>query len=152
MSEITEFVEAVEGGDVERARRLLATHPELARARDPDGATALHYAAFHGHRELVALLCERGADLNARDRQFNATPSGWAIEYLRERGGLLAIEIEDLLHAIKTRDLPWARRFITRHPQLLEAKDRNGKPLAEHARECGDAEIARLFAAPRGGG
>jgi hypothetical protein len=64
---------------------------------------------------------------------------------------LLAIEIEDLLHAIKTRDVAWARRFMTRHPQLLEANDRNGKPLAEHARECGNAEIARLFEASDGG-
>jgi hypothetical protein len=145
MSEITEFFQAVESGDMERVRRLLAARPELARARDAEGATALHHAAFNGHRPLVALLCDHGADLNARDHRHNATPAGWAIHYLRERGGLLAIEIDDLLHAIQTRDVLWARRFITRHPQLVEAKDPQGRPLASHARECGDPAIASLF-------
>ena len=146
MSEIGHFFEAVESGNVERVRALVATDPGLVRARDAEGATALHHAAFHGHRSLVTLLCDAGAELNARDGRFGATPSGWAIHYLRELGGLLAIEIEDVLHAIRTRDAKWAQRFVTRHPWLIDATDKEGKPLAAHARESGDAEIASLFA------
>ena len=127
---------------------LLRAHPELARAHDADGATALHHAAFNGHRELVAALVDAGAELNARDAIHDATPSGWAIHYLRELGGLLAIEIEDALYAIRTRDVVWARRLVTRHPALLEATDVHGKPLATHARESGEAAIAELFASP----
>lgn len=92
------------------------------------------------------LLCASGAELNARDGRFDATPSGWAIHYLRELGGLLAIEIDDVLHAIHTRDVRWVRRLITRHPSLTGATDARGKPLAAHARESGDPEIAHLFA------
>jgi hypothetical protein len=145
MSEIARLVRAVESGDIDRVRNLLAAHPELARARDAEGATALHHAAFHGHRALVTLLCASGAELNARDGRFDATPSGWAIHYLRELGGLLAVEIEDVLHAIHTRDAAWVRRLVTRHPPLVHATDARGTPLAVHARESGDPEIAELF-------
>ena len=141
-----EFLQAAESGDLERVRALLDAQPDLVHARDRAGATALHLAAFNGHREIVRLLCSRGADLNARDGRFNATPSGWAIEYLRELGGLLAIEIEDVLHAIRTRDAPWVERLTTRHPALKTAADREGTPLAEHARACGEPSIARMFA------
>ena len=126
----------------------MRSHPELANARDADGATALHHAAFNGHRALVAALVDAGAELNARDATHDATPTGWAVHYLRELGGLLAIEIEDVLYAIRTRDVAWARRLVTRHPALLDAMDADGKPLAVHARESGDAAIAELFASP----
>jgi ankyrin repeat protein len=124
----------------------LRAHPELARARDADGATALHHAAFNAHRALVGALLDAGADLNARDATHDATPSGWAIHYLRELGGLLTIEIEDVLYAIRTRDVAWTRRLVTRHPALIAATDLQGTPLAAHARESGDAAIAELFA------
>src|SRR5260370_41417727 len=145
MIDVSQFFRAAESGDIERVRELVDAEPDLVRARDIEGATALHHAAFHGHRDIVALLCGRGADVNARDARFDATPSGWAIHYLRELGGVLAIEIEDVLHAIRTRDTPWVRRLVERHPALINAADAQGKPLATHARESGDAAIASLF-------
>src|SRR5262245_51880651 len=102
MTVANEFFQAAESGDLERVRQLVDAEPDLVRARNGEGATALHHAAFYGHRDLVVFLCGRGADVNARDTRFDATPSGWAIHYLRELGGLLAIEIEDVLHAIHT--------------------------------------------------
>ena len=140
-----EFFDAVKSGDAARARGLLASDRALARERDDEGATALHHAAERGHREIVILLLEAGADVNARDDRFHATPAGWAIEYLRARGGLLGMEIEDLLLAIRERDVRWVRRLVTRLPALAGAADGSGKPLAQHASECGNEEIARLF-------
>lgn len=144
MNETIAFFQAIAARDEERVRALLEAHPALALARDSEGATALHHAAFLGHRSMVSLLCAKGAELNARDERFGATPSGWAIHYLREPGGLLAIEIDDVLHAIRTRDSAWAHRLVTRHPALLNAKDKGGKPLATHALESGDPAIAAL--------
>jgi ankyrin repeat protein len=43
------------------------------------GATALHFAAWHGNRSMVAMLLERSAPLEARDHDFHATPLGWAL-------------------------------------------------------------------------
>lgn len=37
-------------------------------------------AAFGGHRDVVQALVEQGAEINAGDGQFGATPAGWAIE------------------------------------------------------------------------
>jgi len=56
-----------------------------------------------------------------------------------------------VLFAIRERDAPWVRRMVTRLPARAGAADRSGKPRAQHARECGNEEIARLFREPRGG-
>ena len=151
MTDTREFFHAVEAGNAERVGALLTSTPDLTHARDATGATALHHAAFHGYKPLVQLLVDHGADINARDGEHDATPSGWAIHHLRELGGLLAIEIEDVLHAIETRDAEWAARLVTRHPALVHAVDRDGRPLASHARASGNETIASLFANATGG-
>ena len=143
---LSEFFTAVQSGDTGRVRALLTSDPALSRAKDADGATALHYATEHGRREIVQLLLEHGADINARDDRFHATPTGWAIEYLRGLGGLQAVEIEDVLFAIRERDVRWVRRLLARWPALGKATDLQGKALAQHARESGHVELAGLFA------
>lgn len=42
--------------------------PHLVNARDADGRTAIMFASMAGRREAAALLIERGADLNATDK------------------------------------------------------------------------------------
>jgi len=145
MNQRADLFKAVECGNLGLVRDLLASDPALAKVKDEQGATALHYAALNGHREIVRLLQENGADINVRDDRFDATPTGWAIEYLRDIGGLLAIEVEDMLFAIRERDVRWVRRLLARSPALAKATDTQGKPLSEHARGSGLEEIARLF-------
>ena len=66
-------------GDIDHIKQLLARNPLLlnmksdpAEARNPSelpfvaGLTALHEAAMHNHAQLVQLLCEYGANCNAR--------------------------------------------------------------------------------------
>lgn len=91
------------------------------------------------------ILTAEPALATAKDDEFGATPAGWALEYLRERGGLLGIEIEDVLFAIREGDVRWVRRWLVRLPALARATDARGKPLSQHARESGREEIARLF-------
>jgi hypothetical protein len=40
--------------------------------------TALHAAAWNGDLQMVQLLVDNGADLNARDNRYDSTPLGWA--------------------------------------------------------------------------
>jgi ankyrin repeat protein len=140
-----DFFAAIEAGDLKTVQLMLADNPDLIHTRDSDGATALHLAAFQAHRHLVALLCAAGGDLNARDSKFSATPAGWALHYLRERGAFLAVEIDDVLHAVKSGNVEWTRRLVQRHPRIVTAKDADGRPLSEYAQESGVQEIAELF-------
>ncbi len=145
MSELDKLIEAARLGIVEELKVILHRHPGLVRERDETGATALHYAAFGGHRDAVRLLVEAGADINATDAQFGATPAGWAIEYLREMGGLLGIELRDFAYAIEKGDADWVARLLKRFPALLHASDTQGRPFRALAEESGNAEIRRLF-------
>jgi ankyrin repeat protein len=47
--------------------------------RGQHGASTLHWAAWHGNSALVREIVARGADLEARDDDFGATPLGWAL-------------------------------------------------------------------------
>ena len=145
MDDFNRLIEAAKRGDEEDIISLLQRHSELINQRDEDGATALHYAAFGGHRKVAKLLVHRGADINARDGQFGATPAGWAIEYLRELGGFLASEIDDFAHAITHSNVEWVRRYLRRFPSLRRASDFEGQPFSLLAQQVGNPEIARLF-------
>jgi len=145
MNQTKALINAIERGDIAEVRALLASHPELARERDDTGATGLHYAAFNANRAMIDALLAAGADVNARDDRHGATPAGWAVHSMRERGGLLSIEIEDVRYAIEREEVDWVERLVTRHPALVDAVDRNGTPLREHALARGNPRIQQLF-------
>ena len=146
MTDFEKFIDAAKRGHLADVKAIAQTQPDLINQRDELGATALHHAAFAGHRDVVRALIERGAEVNAADREFGATPAGWAIEYLREHGGFLGIELDDFAFAIRRGDIEWVARFLKRFPALRAAKDPQGKPFRQLAHESGNVEIKKLFA------
>jgi ankyrin repeat protein len=64
--------DAAQNRDVATLRKLLTQHTS-ASAAQPDGTTALHWAAHWGDLESVKLLLQAGADAKAVNR-FGATP------------------------------------------------------------------------------
>jgi ankyrin repeat protein len=98
MTALERLIHAAQSNDLDTARLILNSNHGVVNEKDASGATAIHYAALGGHPRIVKLLVECGADINVRDDEFGATPAGWAIKYLRELGGHLAIELEDLRH------------------------------------------------------
>jgi ankyrin repeat protein len=65
-------------------RRLLAAGWPLD-ARANEGATALHWAAFHGNAEMAAEILRHGPDRTLRDLTYDGTPLNWA-RYGAEHG------------------------------------------------------------------
>jgi ankyrin repeat protein len=145
MVEFEKLIEAAQRGLVEEVRAIVQSHKEIINKKDALGATALHHAAFGGHRLVAELLVQEGAEVNATDGQFGATPTGWAIEYLREMGGFLAIELDDFAYAIRRCDVEWVKRFLKRFPGLRRASDTKGNPFKLLADQSGSGEIVSLF-------
>jgi ankyrin repeat protein len=70
-------------GRVDLLERLLSEDPSRVHERGGDGQTPLHFART---REVVDLLLDHGADIDARDVDHHATPAQWMLERAREAG------------------------------------------------------------------
>jgi ankyrin repeat protein len=75
---VTPFLAAVRSTDTRAAEKLIASDPQLAKAQDQAGSTALHHAAGFGPLATVKLLLDHGADVNAVNRR-KSTPLLWAL-------------------------------------------------------------------------
>ena len=137
MSGLERLMEAAKRGALDDVRAVIDGNSDLLNAKDDEGATALHYAAFEGNRPVVELLVERGADITAIDGKFGATPAGWAIEYLRERGGYLGIELADFAFAISK-----GQRERPRAAYAPRTVARPGRTAARFLGYGGNREIA----------
>jgi ankyrin repeat protein len=73
-----------------RPRGTIALMLELGfspHARDDSGEQPLHTAAYSGNAAVVRLLLEAGADVDARDTQFDGTPLAFATVGSGEQAG-----------------------------------------------------------------
>lgn len=85
------------------------------------GVTPLHIAAWGGKADMARLLVERGADVNARDDQYFATPLGWADfngqtkarDFLLQHGG------QNLGDAIRFGLLDRVRELLEQDPEIV---------------------------------
>ena len=66
------------GIDVAGAEVVEPTTPDDLNARDEEGATPLHHAAWEGDLTLIQRLLDAGADPSVTDSRFESTPLGWA--------------------------------------------------------------------------
>jgi ankyrin repeat protein len=113
---------AVRKADVREIKALLDKNPRLARVRDSSGYSPLHWAAIDGHREVVELLLDRGAEVNGRTT-FGNTPL-----HLASRAGRLEA----------------AKLLIDRGADIHASTNTGITPLSE-ATTSGHADIANLL-------
>jgi ankyrin repeat protein len=133
MNDIEAFFKAIEQGNADEVRSFIASTPEAVLAKH-DGATALHVAAMGNHREIVDLLLGHGADLNAVDDKFGATPAGWAnergltgiVEYLCGRGTVV-----DLNRAAAFGLIGRVRELLAEEGTVVNSLDGYGRPIHE---------------------
>lgn len=61
------FIKAAKNGDIATLKTLLEEDSSLLEAKDKDGSTALHCAAWKGHQAVVTFLLASGANVNAHN-------------------------------------------------------------------------------------
>lgn len=71
-----QIIRAAKRGEADVVRALLRETPSLVHARDTDGSTPLHCAAWKGHVSVASVLLEHGADVNAANQNghWGTTP------------------------------------------------------------------------------
>lgn len=117
-------------GDVVHEREELAEHPDELNLPDDAGFTPLHLAAVRCRTNIVALLLEKGADMN-RKAMDNATPL-----HLAAQEGCTDVVNMLLLKkgvAVNTRD----NRGRT---PLKRAEERNQDAIVQILRQHGGSE------------
>jgi ankyrin repeat protein len=150
--------EAAAIGDAARAKAILQRDPESVRVRSSDGWTSLHLAAFMGHPEVVKLLLENGAELEAvsqngiANRALHAAIAGKesaeVVELLLARGADVTAKAEAEATPLH---LAAARGNMTLTRRLLDmkadprARMTDGKTPADFASERGHPEVANLL-------
>ena len=98
------IIDAAKQGNIEAVKQHIAAGTDV-NAKDEDGYTPLHVAAWEGHKEIAELLIAKGADVNAiivSGRKQGKTPLDVAIEFkhtetadlLRKHGGKTGEELE----------------------------------------------------------
>jgi ankyrin repeat protein len=68
--------------------------------------TPLHAAAWNGDLAMVTLLVEAGADVDARDAQYDATPRGWAETAIEVTNNQRCAGVVAYLDALRPREPP----------------------------------------------
>jgi ankyrin repeat protein len=75
--EARKLVDAAQNSNVRAVKLMLASGWPIG-ARGQHGATALHWASWHGNPEMVKEILKYDANLEDTENDFHATPLGWA--------------------------------------------------------------------------
>jgi uncharacterized protein len=149
--------EAAAVGRVDRVRELVDANPGLATAFAPDGFHALGLAAFFGSPEVVRLLVERGADVNAvaRNAQIRTTALQAAAASSDNESARLLVEAGadvnvaqpggfTARHAAAANGNEELVRLLLEHGADRTATTDEEKTAADLAAEAAHAEVAAL--------
>jgi ankyrin repeat protein len=126
------LVSAAKAGDVAKVRELLDNGSQPNELEQ--GFSALMYACEKGNLEIVQLLVDRGADVNAREPAFHFTPlmaaasgKGFSDEAQKESRGLAIVEL------------------LVQHGANVNAAGKNGQTAIKFATESGHQQIVTFL-------
>ena len=115
---------------IELLTRLLEENPARAGERGGDGQTPLHFARS---REVIDLLLERGADIDARDVDHRGTAAEWMLDHRRGAGRFALAEYlvqrgayADIFLAAALGRLDRIQELVLQDPAVLELRTTQG--------------------------
>lgn len=151
------FIAAAMRGDVDEARRLVASNPALRAEHKalilaaqrgltnvvtllldlgvpvdlPPGAKgALHWAAQNNHPDAAQRLIAAGAEIDKVENGYGGTPLGFATHFKRQAMiDLLAPLSRDVVNLAQSLSLGRLDRVLSEAPELVHQQNRNGDPL-----------------------
>lgn len=136
--EAQDFFAAVRNNKEAQVKALLLKNPDIVKARDNRGGTALIYAAGSCRLGIVSLLVSHGADVNATDIDFSRTALMRAaqegrndvIRLLLSRGAKLNIKNRNgrtaLMYAVR-HDFRGTADLLLKNGADINAQDSSGK-------------------------
>jgi len=132
-NQVPQLFDAVAEGDADAVKAMLDRDPQLVNARH-DGASPLHFAALENQREIVDILLASGADLEARDDEFNMTPIGWAnekghgemVEHIYRKGARVNL-VSAVAFGLEDR----VRELLVDNGDSINETDHYGTPIHE---------------------
>jgi ankyrin repeat protein len=117
-----EILQAAQDGDVDAVKSLLMDEPTLVHVQDDFGATALHWAAIYGRREVVAELLKYKPDVNLEERH-GGTAMHWAAHF----------------------DDPDVVASLIEHGAEIDHRNQMGRTPLHVAARRGNLEVAKLL-------
>lgn len=118
-----EVFDLLRKGDIAAVKAIVEKSPQLVEARDPQGLTLLHYAAYGRSPDLINFLIDKGAKANAADAEAD-TP----------------------LHIAAMNDRTEVANALLKRGASTEARDDYQRtPLILCARELGQVVTGRLL-------
>ena len=157
--------DAAVAGEVDRVRRHLDQEPTLVHRGDSRGATPLHRAVAASAREVVTLLLDRGADVNALHGSGSGPGSGysgvdfepidlalWDGPFWGVRGDIETARLllsrgarEDIVISAALGDVDGVRHRLDGDPGAVDQARPSGKRALSTAVEFGHVDIVRLL-------
>jgi ankyrin repeat protein len=150
-----EVADAAMRRDAAEVRRLLQSGADV-KAAQADGATALHWAAYHGDAELAVLLLDAGADVTAANRN-GATPLWLAASHgdaamigaLLENGAdaneLLPLGRRPLMLAARSGNVAAVRVLLAHGADVNGKEDARGTTALMQAADQGHADAIAVL-------
>jgi len=168
LSEISEFCDAAKYDERATVLRLLDEYGiNIINRRDSIDARAITWAAWAGHRDMVELLLDRGAAIDAPGT-YDRTALGWAADMgradiaklLMERGANIAavddngFDVATLARNSNQHDLALEIESIAEQRRQAEAQRKidEAKKAEQAARDLSAGNIDALKKARRPGG
>ena len=166
----TDLIEAISQDDVGSVAAQLEARPDLITATDENGTTALHSASDVGGTEIVTLLLDRGADIQATDDAgfkpihsaiYNSAgnvPDRMPVTHTLRSGRMAGLLLQrgatsNIALAATFADMRAVRQYLEGDPSLAnfedtstieESKTAHHRPLLAAVKR-NDVEMARLL-------